>query len=123
MAKAKIISYFDKVNHKGYISYSARQLSLAIGLSRTTLFAKLYESGYYEDDKIMVFCIDRQQLIKGLGKNKGHFKDNKQRILTPVTVPLIPQMVQKSIPSPITKNNVTNAWKEAREELDKEKKK
>lgn len=96
MAKTKIISYFDKEKKVGYVSYSATQLSIILHLHRNTISNRLTD-GYYEDDTCMMFCIDRQSVIKGLGRNKGRFTKDAVSDKSPTNVQSIQHIAQSSI--------------------------
>ena len=116
MAKTKIISYFDRVNKVGYVSSSITQLAVRLGVHRNTISNKL-ESGFYEDDNCCMFCIDNEALIKGLPTFKGKIlKKIKPKIVQSTSL-----IAQK--PIPVKNSNVSDAWKQAREEIAKEKKK
>jgi hypothetical protein len=65
MNKGMIISYFDKIQKKKYISSSITQLAVRLDVHRNTLSNWLKE-GYYEDETCLLFCIGRNEFISRL---------------------------------------------------------
>lgn len=109
MAKTKIISYFDRVNKVGYVSRSITQLAVRLGVHRNTISNKL-ESGFYEDDNCCMFCIDNEELIKGLPTFKGEIlKKIKPEIVQSTTL-----IEQKPIQA--KNNRMSEVWQQVRDE-------
>ena len=106
MAKVMITSYYDKKNGVGYISTSMTQLSLRLGVHRNTIYNKLSEAGFYEDDTCMIFSIEYQSLIKGL---PTYTKDIKIKKTAPI-VQSTPLKVQ------VKSQSMSDAWAEMRKE-------
>ncbi|MEI6297319.1 MAG: hypothetical protein WCO84_06820 [bacterium] len=95
----------------GYISKSITQLAVRLDLHRNTIASRLYVSGYYEDDTCYMFCIDNEQLIKGLPTFKGRIKKENNTGIVQST----PLIAQKPIVQ--MKNTTSDTWKQIREEL------
>jgi hypothetical protein len=62
MNKGVIISYFDKIQKKKYISSSITQLAIRLEIHRNTLSNRL-KNGYYEDATCLMFRIDSREFI------------------------------------------------------------
>ena len=68
----KIISHFDKDGLTGIIAMGCPALARALGYHRNTVYGWVGVNNYYEDDHRIVFSIDRQDIKKGLPRNKRH---------------------------------------------------
>ena len=63
MNKGLIISYFNRRTKTKYVSTSISDLSSLLHIHRNTLSGWIKEKGYYEDDEMIIFSIDPQELI------------------------------------------------------------
>jgi hypothetical protein len=70
MNKGLLISYFDKIQKKKYISSSITQLAVKLGIHRNTL-SNWLKDGYYEDGACLVFRVESNEFINRSRKKEA----------------------------------------------------
>lgn len=75
----RFYSYFDLIKNEGLISVGSRALIRKLKISKTTLYNRVKDDGWYIDDACVIFFVDPADVLRAGVKNKNIEEYNKKK--------------------------------------------